>query len=112
MNEFESFIINVIAYSGESKKFSVQALAAAKRGEFAEAEKWLKKSHDSLKTANTNSFELMQKEVGSESFKVSLLMVHALDHLSSAEEKMESTEELIELLKIIDQKWKGEKNNA
>ena len=54
----------------------------------------------------------MQKEVGSESFKVSLLMVHALDHLSSAEEKMESTEELIELLKIIDQKWKGEKNNA
>ena len=81
MNEFESFIINVIAYSGESKKFSVQALAAAKRGEFAEAENWLKKSHDSL-------------------------------NLSSAEEKMESTEELIELLKIIDQKWKGEKNNA
>lgn len=100
MEEKETLIMNVIAFSGESTSYSAQALEAARAGNFEEAELLLQKAEESMKTANKSSFELLQMEANDEHFRVTLLMVHAFDHLCSAEMEFRFAQETIKNFKM------------
>lgn len=95
MEDKNTLTMNVIAYSGESTKYAAQALEEARNGNFEEAGKLLEESEKAMKTANKSSFDLLQMEANDENFKVTLLMVHAFDHLCSAETELHFAQEMI-----------------
>lgn len=80
----EEIIMNIILNAGDARSKSLVALKRARQGEFAEAKKLLKEAGESVTLAHRSQTELIQKEVSGEKQEVSLLMVHAQDHLMTA----------------------------
>lgn len=106
--DLELIIINIINYSGEARSLCMEAIGYAKEGE-------LKKSKDSIIEANERLSEvhkiqtkLIQEEARGEGKPVSLLLVHAQDHLMNAITIRDMASEFIDLYKMVEE-LKGEK---
>jgi len=80
----ENIIFKLISYSGEAKSFSMESIAHAKTGNFEEAEKCLQLADKSLEEAHKEQTKLIQSEARNEKIEITLLMVHAQDHLMNA----------------------------
>ena len=63
---------------------SLLALKSARKGEFEKAKEQLKQVSQSMILAHNVQTRLIQKEMTGEKHQVSLLMVHAQDHLMTA----------------------------
>lgn len=84
MDNQEQIIFQIILHGGNGKSAAMEAIAAAKQGDFAEARQKLKESADALNDAHHIQTSLIQGEVKGEKVEISLLMVHAQDHLMNA----------------------------
>lgn len=84
MDNQEQIIFQIILHGGNGKSAAMEAIAAAKQGDFAEARLKLKESADALNDAHHIQTSLIQGEVKGEKVEISLLMVHAQDHLMNA----------------------------
>jgi PTS system cellobiose-specific IIA component len=84
MEKLEEIIFQVILCGGNGKSCAMEAIAAAKQGDFTEAREKLKEASDALNEAHHIQTSLIQSEVRGERTEVSLLMVHAQDHLMNA----------------------------
>lgn len=62
----------------------MEAIAAAKQGNFTQAREKLKEAGEALNEAHHFQTTLIQNEVRGQKFEMSLLMVHAQDHLMNA----------------------------
>ena len=80
----EELIVYIIANAGDSKSCSFEAIEAAKENDFKEAEELLKKAEQALEKSHLAHTALLAKEMKRE-LELSLLMVHASNHLSVAE---------------------------
>jgi len=80
----EQTIFQIILHGGNGKSSSMEAIAAAKAGDFAEAKEKLKQAAEALNEAHHVQTQLIQNEVSGGKSEVSLLMVHAQDHLMNA----------------------------
>jgi cellobiose PTS system EIIA component len=80
----EQTIFQIILHGGNGKSSSMEAIAAAKEGNFVEANKKLKQASEALNEAHHVQTQLIQNEVNGAKSEVSLLMVHAQDHLMNA----------------------------
>lgn len=98
--------MEMIANAGEAKTLALNALSLAGQGAFEEAEKVLQDSEDALNKAHAAHTKLLFCEAQEEDLKVTLLMMHAGDHLNSADTIKVLVEELIRVYK---QTMKGEK---
>jgi Phosphotransferase system cellobiose-specific component IIA len=75
----------LIASAGMSKSNSMEAIINAREGNFEKAHQLLKKAEENLNEAHTVHFQMLQKEASSEAKKeMSLIPVHAQDHLTMA----------------------------
>jgi len=92
----EQEIMNIILNAGDARAKCLIALRAARKGDFGKANEYLKIATDSMVIAHKSQTELIQKEVSGEKQDVSLLMVHAQDHLMSALAIKDLVIELIE----------------
>ena len=99
MNETNELIMQVIAYSGESKTYAHEALDKALEGDFEKADEVIKKSKEILISANKYSFKLLEMEANGIEIKNHLLATHALDHLATAEITNDYSKDLIKVLK-------------
>ncbi len=93
--EMESVIFSLIINSGQSRSMAFEALQNAREGNFEEAKKLLKESSQKSLEAHKIQTELIQKESKGEVVGVSLLMVHAQDHLMTSMLARELIEEII-----------------
>ncbi|MFW2490231.1 PTS lactose/cellobiose transporter subunit IIA [Clostridium chromiireducens] len=85
MNEMETTIFGLICSAGSSRSLSFEALKKAEKGEFEEALKKMEESNSQLTEAHNIQTSLIQREASEESrTEVSLLLVHAQDHLMTA----------------------------
>ena len=96
----EGIIFNIIACSGTAKSMCFEALQLAKAGNFQEADDLIVDANKELSKTHGMQTSLIQGEAAGEKTEVSLLLVHAQDHLMNAMLAKELICELIEMHKI------------
>ncbi len=76
--------MGLIAGAGDSRSYCMEAISLAKEGKFQEAREALKKADEGMVAAHETQTDLIREEMSGAGSPVSLLMVHAQDHLNLA----------------------------
>lgn len=98
----EEYAFQLIAYSGDARSSAFNALHAAKKGEFDEAKSLLEKCKESAVMAHKIQTEILTSEAGGNKFNISVLFVHAQDHLMTSMLAEELIEDMIDMRKELD----------
>ena len=93
--------MEMTSFGGEAKSLALLAIEQARNGNFEQAEVSMEKSAESLKKSHQAHTDLLSREADEEELQVSLFMVHAADHLTSANLIHLLAEELIYLHKGV-----------
>ncbi|MBA5761947.1 PTS lactose/cellobiose transporter subunit IIA [Vibrio sp. 404] len=97
MNEdFEKIIISIVSYSGEAKGYAYEALTLSEEGKFDEAEAMMEQCNVSVRKAHSVQTDLIRQEISGEKIVVSMIMVHAQDHLMTTLSERELIRKMIE----------------
>ncbi len=80
----ETVIFAIILHAGNARAEAYDALAAAKTGDFAKAAEHLKRAEEEVGVAHRAQADTIQREAAGEKQDISLLFVHAQDHLMTA----------------------------
>ncbi len=89
----------IIADAGDSKHYSMEALANAERHEFSNVDNLLRQSRNALEKARRAQTDLLFAEMNGQAQKVSVLLVHSQDHLMNAELALDLIEKMIKTLR-------------
>lgn len=76
--------MSIIAGAGDSKSYAMEAIYNAREGKYEEAAINLEKAKEALRDTHSIQTNLITKEMQGEKTEVTLIMVHAQDHLMSA----------------------------
>lgn len=87
--------MNMIAFSGEAKSLTFQAIKEAREHNFAQAAETLKMADASLIKGHQAHTNLLFYEADNKEIKVTLLLLHSADHLNSAETIRALADEII-----------------
>ena len=98
---FEEILLGIVVHSRDGKSNAMQAIQEAKKGNLNAAKELIKQANNSLLEAHKVQTDLIQKEAGGEKSEVSLLMVHAQDHLMTSLTVIDLAEEFIELYENV-----------
>lgn len=88
----------IILHAGNARSSAFEAIAAAKRGESELAEAKLKEADTSFLEAHKLQTELLQEEARGTTNEMSVLLVHAQDHLMTAMTVKELAVEMIDMI--------------
>lgn len=103
----ELIIFEIISKGGNAKGLSYAAIQHAEKGEFEEAEALLKEADVELRAAHQIQTNLIQEEAAGKHHTVTVLFVHAQDHLMTSIEVRTLAENFISLhkrLKALEEK--------
>ena len=84
MENLEMAIMNIIINAGDCKNHAYMALNIVNEGKYEEADKELELANDALAKAHDGQTIFLQKEASGEKIDLSVLFVHAQDHLMTA----------------------------
>ncbi len=99
--DVESVVFKIIYHGGDAKALAYEALQLAHDGNFTEADEKMKEANKTLNKAHLTQTELIQAEINGEDVDISLLVVHAQDHLMTAISEMSLIEQMMKLLKRV-----------
>ncbi len=94
-------IMGLIVNAGNAKSDAMEAIQAAKAGNFDEADEKIKSAEASLVEAHHSQTGLLTKEAQGEHMTVTLLTVHSQDHLMTAITFTDLAKEIIDLHREI-----------
>lgn len=80
----EEIVMSLVGYSGEGRSYAFEALRFARKGDFTAADEAMKKCSEALLEAHHVQTDLIQGEIQGTPTRMSLLLVHAQDHLMTA----------------------------
>ena len=100
----EEIIMNLILHGGEVRSYSMEAIQAAKRGNIEEAKELIEKADKEQVESHKVQTSLIQNEAAGNKAEVSLLLVHAQDHLMTSMTLKDLAVELIDIHEIIQSK--------
>lgn len=100
----EEIIMNLILHSGEVRSYSMEAIQATKRGNIEEAKELIEKADKEQVESHKVQTSLIQNEAAGNKAEVSLLLVHAQDHLMTSMTLKDLAVELIDIHEIIQSK--------
>lgn len=98
----EDTIMKIILHAGDARSKSLLALKSVKQGDFEKAKYLLEEARQSSVAAHKVQTELIQKEVSGETQTMTLLLVHAQDHLMTALSIRDVVLELINYFEVIE----------
>jgi cellobiose PTS system EIIA component len=101
MENLEGIIFQIILHGGNGKSCAMEAIAAAKVGNIEEAREKLIEAGEALNEAHHIQTSLIQGEVRGEKTELSLLMIHAQDHLMNAMTMKDLASEFVDLYETI-----------
>lgn len=101
MEQLEMAIMNIIMNAGDCKNHAYMALDMVKEEKYEEAKEEMKLANDALGKAHDAQTEMLQKEAAGEEIGLSLLFIHAQDHLMTAISEKNLIEQIIELRKVV-----------
>ena len=95
--DMESTVMELIINSGEARSYAMQALRAAKQGDWDQVDEQLTEASAASKRAHDVQTMLIGMDEGCGKIPVNLVMVHAQDHIMTSMLAREMIEELIEI---------------
>ncbi|MCQ1060407.1 PTS N,N'-diacetylchitobiose transporter subunit IIA [Photobacterium sp. DNB23_23_1] len=95
--DLEEQVMGIIINAGQSRSLCYEALRHAKQGNFTEAEGLMKEAQEFANQAHLVQTQLIEADEGEGKTKMTLIMVHAQDHLMTSMLAKELVAELIEL---------------
>lgn len=95
----EMIAMTLIAHAGDARTLAFQALQAAKKHDFDEADRLMGESRKEIYLAHDGQTDLLGAEANGDKVEVSILLVHAQDHLMTSMLAQELIGEMIELYK-------------
>lgn len=93
----EEQVMGIIINAGQSRSLCYEALRAAKEGEFDLADARMKEAEHYAREAHLVQTQLIEADEGEGKTPMTLVMVHAQDHLMTAMLAKELITELIDL---------------
>ena len=80
----EEQIMQIILFSGNAKNTAFEAIQAAKEKDHEQAKECIEKANQELINAHRVQTTLIQSEIRGEKIEITLLLIHAQDHLMNA----------------------------
>lgn len=99
MLDLEEAVMGIIVNAGQSRSLCFEALRHAKQGQFTEADSLLKEANTFSREAHAVQTQLIEADEGQGKTPMTLVMVHAQDHLMTSILAKELITELVELYK-------------
>lgn len=99
--ELENVIMSIILASGSCRSSAMEAIALAKEGKMTEADEALANANKEILEAHHVQTNLIRQEAGGNKVEISLLMVHAQDHLMTSIAVKDLAAELIDVYKRL-----------
>jgi len=97
MIELEEAVMEIIVNAGQSRSLCFEALRSAREGDFTEARNRLNEADEFARQAHRMQTKLIEQDAGEARQPMTLIMVHAQDHLMTSLLARELTEEIIYL---------------
>lgn len=99
MNKEEVTMIGfeIVAYAGDARSSLIEAMNAARDGEYDKAEELIKEADESITQAHNTQTEILAKEASGENVELSFIMVHGQDHLMTTILLRDLVEHMVEL---------------
>lgn len=95
--DMESTVMELIINAGEARSYAMQALRAAKQGNWDQVDEQLTEASAASKRAHDVQTMLIGMDEGCGKIPVNLVMVHAQDRIMTSMLAREMIEELIEI---------------
>lgn len=95
-------IMGLIMYGGNAKSDAMEAIAAAKKGDFELADQKIIAAEESLVQAHHSQTGMLTQEAQGNHIQVTLLTVHSQDHLMTAIAFTDLAKEIIELYRRLE----------
>ena len=95
MDQQEQIVINLIVNAGSARSSAIEAIQYAKAGES------LGNAKEAVNEAHHSQTEMIQAEIRGEKAPLSLLMVHAQDHLMTSLLCIDLAQEFVDVYKKI-----------
>lgn len=99
----EQEIFTIISHGGNARSLAYEAIDFANQNEFKKADESMAEAQQELNKAHQTQTKLIQAEINGVVVEKSLLMIHAQDHLMTAVSELSLIEQMIKLIKKIDQ---------
>lgn len=97
----EEIIFEIILHAGNARAEAYDALRAAQAGDFCKAQEHLLRAEEEVGAAHRVQTDVIQQEAGGKKTELTLLAVHAQDHLMTALAEKSLIENMIEMHKTI-----------
>ena len=97
MFDLEETVMGIIINAGQSRSLCYEALRSAKLGQFAEADDLLRQATEAANAAHAVQTRLIEADQGEGKIPVTLVLVHAQDHLMTSMLARELINELIDV---------------
>ena len=95
--ELEEQVMGIIINAGQSRSLCYEALQSAKEGNFVDADEKMQQSQHFAREAHLVQTQRIEADEGEGKTKMTLVMVHAQDHLMTSILAKELVTELIEI---------------
>lgn len=100
--KIETIMMELVVNGGNARSCALQAIAAAREGKFELADKQIKEAEAVIEKAHEFQTDILQAEASGEHLEMSLIMVHAQDHLMNSMTVRDLANEFIKLYKKAD----------
>lgn len=107
--DYQQKVLGIILHGGNARSSAMEAIGYAKKGDIVTARKYMEDAAKELSEAHKIQTQLIQKEAAGDKIEISLLMIHAQDHLMNALTIKDLAKEFIDLYEKLMEK--GEINN-
>ena len=97
MIDQEEAVMEIIVNAGQSRSLCFEALQAARQGKIDQARDLLRQADTFTRQAHKMQTRLIEQDAGEARQPMTLIMVHAQDHLMTSMLARELSEELIHL---------------
>ncbi|CAH3448652.1 PTS lactose/cellobiose transporter subunit IIA [Enterobacter hormaechei] len=97
MIALEEAVMEIIVNAGQSRSLCFEALHAARQGNLDEAKSLLREADGYARQAHKMQTRLIEQDAGEARQPMTLIMVHAQDHLMNSLLARELSEEIIHL---------------
>lgn len=94
-------IMGLIMYGGNAKSDAMEAITAAKQGDFTLADQKIADAEESLVQAHHSQTEMLTQEAQGNHVQVTLLTVHSQDHLMTSIAFTDLAKEIIDIYRRL-----------
>ncbi|OOE94663.1 PTS N,N'-diacetylchitobiose transporter subunit IIA [Salinivibrio sp. IB643] len=97
MDNLEEIVMGIIINAGQCRSLCYEALAKAKAGDFDGAQELMSQASDAANEAHLVQTQLIEQDQGEGKTQMTLVLVHAQDHLMTSMLAKELVTEMIEM---------------